>query len=99
MILAGDIGGTNTRLALFEIEDQWPQVVVEQTFASQDHKSLDEIVRQFLIENGVAVTRACIAVAGPIRNRQSRPANLPWVVDAEHLTTLFGVSAVTIFND
>lgn len=74
MMLAGDIGGTNTRLALFEIEDNWPQVIVERTFASREHKSLDEIVWQFLIENGLAIRRACIAVAGPIRNRQSRPS-------------------------
>ena len=99
MILAGDIGGTNTRLALFEIEHKWPQVIVERTFASREHKSLDEIVWRFLIENGPAIRRACIAVAGPIRNRQSRPSNLYWVVDADHLTTHFGFDAVTIIND
>lgn len=99
MILAGDVGGTNTRLALFDIEDKWPQLIVARTFASREHTRLDEIIWHFLIENGLLVRRACIAVAGPIRKRQTRPANLPWVVDADHLTTLFGFDAVTIIND
>jgi glucokinase len=99
MILAGDIGGTNTRLALFEMEDKRPQVIVEQTFPSREHKSLDEIVRQFLGEHSLTIKRACFGVAGPIRNRRSKPSNLPWVVDADQLATLFGFDAVTLVND
>jgi glucokinase len=99
MILAGDIGGTNTRLALFEIEDQRPRIIVKRTFASRQHKSLDEILRQFLGETGLTITRACIGVAGPIRAQQSRPANLPWVVDVDRLATLFGFDSVTLLND
>lgn len=99
MILAGDIGGTNTRLALFEMEDKWPRVIVEQTFPSREHKSLDEIVRQFLGEHGLTIKRACFGVAGPIRNRRSKPSNLPWIVDADQLATLFGFDAVTLVND
>lgn len=99
MILAGDIGGTNTRLALFEMEDKSPRVIVEQTFPSREHKSLDEIVRQFLGEHSPTIKRACFGVAGPIRNRQSKPSNLPWVVDADQLATLFGFDAVTLVND
>lgn len=99
MILAGDIGGTNTRLALLEMEDKWPRVIVEQTFPSREHKSLDEIVRQFLGEHGLTIKRACFGVAGPIRNRRSKPSNLSWVVDADQLATLFGFDAVTLVND
>ncbi len=99
MILAGDIGGTNTRLALLEMEDERPRVIVEQTFPSREHKTLDEIVRKFLGDRGATITRACFGVAGPIRNRQSRPANLPWVVDANQLATRFGFDSVTLVND
>lgn len=99
MILAGDIGGTNTRLALLEMEDKRPRVVEEQTFPSREHKGLDEIVRQFLGDRGATITRACFGVAGPIRNRLSRPSNLPWVVDADQMVTLFGFDSVTLVND
>ncbi len=99
MILAGDIGGTNTRLALFEMEGKRPRVIVKQTFPSGEHKSLDEIVRQFLGEHSLTIKCACFGVAGPIRDRRSKPSNLPWVVDADQLATLFGFDAVTLVND
>jgi glucokinase len=99
MILAGDIGGTNTRLALLEMEDKQPRVIRGQTFPSREHKSLDAIVQHFLGAQSPTIKRACFGVAGPIRNRQSRPANLPWVVDADHLATLFGFDSVTLVND
>jgi glucokinase len=99
MILAGDIGGTNTRLAILEIADRWPRVIVEQTFPSREHKSLDEIVLKFLGEHDLTIKRACFGVAGPVRNRQSKPSNLPWVVDADQLERLFGFDAVTLVND
>ena len=99
MILAGDIGGTNTRLALLETEDKRLRVIVDQTFASREHKSLDEIISQFLGEHPAPITHACFGVAGPIRSRQSRPANLPWVVDADQLSTRFGFDSVTLVND
>lgn len=99
MILAGDIGGTNTRLAILERTDTWPRVIVEQTFPSREHKSLDEIVLKFLREHDLTIKRVCFGVAGPIRNRQGKPSNLPWVVDADQLEKLFGFDAVTLVND
>ncbi len=99
MILAGDIGGTNTRLALSETVAEGPRLTGVQTFASREHKSLDEIVRQFLGERAPTIRRACFGVAGPIRNRRSKPSNLPWVVDADQLATLFGFDGVTLIND
>ena len=99
MILAGDIGGTNTRLAILERADRWPRVIVEQTFLSREHKSLDEIVLKFLGQHDLTIKRACFGVAGPVRNRQSKPSNLPWVVDADQLERLFKFDAVTLVND
>lgn len=99
MMLTGDISGTNTRLALLEMESKWPRVVVGETFASHEHKTLDEIVQKFLEAHGGTIKRACFGVAGPVRNRQSKPSNLPWVVDADRLATLFGFDRVTLVND
>jgi glucokinase len=99
MILAGDIGGTNTRLAILERADRCPRVIVEQTFPSREHKSLDEIVLKFLGEHDLTIKRACFGVAGPIRNRQAKPSNLSWVVDADQLKNLFGFDTVTLVND
>jgi len=54
-VLAGDIGGTNTRLALFEVTDgasSRPETLAEHVYPSGEHASLEEIVRRFLQETG-----------------------------------------------
>jgi len=55
MILAGDIGGTHTRLALFEQEpDGGPlKILVEQVYPSHEHESLGEIVALFMSDQDV----------------------------------------------
>lgn len=99
MILAGDIGGTNTRLALLEMEGARPGVVVEQAFPSRGHESLSEIVRAFLKEHEMPVEHACFGVAGPVREGRSKTTNLPWVVDAGQLASLLGLETVALVND
>ncbi|MBI1749382.1 MAG: glucokinase [Acidobacteria bacterium] len=90
MILAGDIGGTNTRLALFRREDASAvradtPPFAEGAFPSRDYPGLCDIVREFASRHGAHVTRACFGVAGPIRNRRCVATNLPWVVEADSL--------------
>jgi glucokinase len=48
MILAGDIGGTKTNLALFDWTTDRVEPVREQTFASADYKSLEAVITEFL---------------------------------------------------
>lgn len=99
MILAGDIGGTHTRLAFFEVKYEHLSLVVEQTFPSRAHKSLDEIVGKFLREHELEVKRACFGVAGPVRRSVSKTSNLPWVVDARELAKLLSIARVGLIND
>jgi len=73
--------------------------VVEQTFSSRAHKSLNEIVDAFLREHQLPVERACFGVAGPVRAGTSKTSNLPWVVDASELAALFGIDSVGLIND
>ena len=44
MILAGDIGGTKTRLALFDWKDERVEPLTEQVYISTDYKSFDDIL-------------------------------------------------------
>lgn len=48
MILAGDIGGTKTHLALFDWTTERVEPVRLETFHSADYKSLDEMLEEFL---------------------------------------------------
>ena len=99
IILAGDIGGTNTRLAIFEVEGERPKIILEQTYLSREHHSLEEIVSQFLKQAGTEVQAACFGVAGPVRDGRARTANLPWVIDARDLAKLTGDAPVALIND
>jgi glucokinase len=99
MILAGDVGGTKTRLAFFQLEEKQFKPVVKETFPSQDHKSLDEIVRKFATGHKLSVEQACFGVAGPVRNGRSETPNLAWVVDAQELALALGLKKVELIND
>lgn len=99
MILAGDIGGTNTRLALFEKTGQGFHSVAEKRFPSSSHKNLAEIVQIFLGENAYPVDRACFGVPGPVRGKAAKLQNLPWIVDTDDLANLLEHNRIDLIND
>ena len=99
MILAGDIGGTNSRLAGFAVESARLKPVVEETFPSRAYASLDEIVRTFVAAHDLHVAHACFGIAGPVRHGRSDAINLAWVVDAQQLAQELGLATVWLIND
>ncbi len=99
MILAGDIGGTNTRLALFDLEGNQPKPVVMDVFPSRDYGSLDAIVLKFVEAHKLPIDYACFGVAGPVKHGRSEISNLKWIVDADHLASKLGLETVKLIND
>ena len=99
MILAGDIGGTNSRLAGFAVESARLKPVVEETFPSRAYASLDEIVRTFVATHDVHVAHACFGIAGPVRHGRSEAINLAWAVDAQQLAQALRPATVWLIND
>ena len=102
MILAGDIGGTNTRLALFNPDgpDGRPELVMQETFRSSAYESFGNIVERFLSSlPKVEIQRACFGVAGPVQNGRCKPTNLNWEVDAAQLQHDLKIPLVAIIND
>jgi glucokinase len=95
-ILAGDIGGTNTRLAICEHPETLTAADVH-TFPSRDHASLGEVVEKFLA-GAQAPALACFGVAGPVTKGRGVVTNLPWVVDAAEMSARFGAK-VAVIND
>jgi len=98
MILAGDVGGTKTSLALYRREARGLLLNRMGTYRSPEHKGLDPILRDFL-GGGVAVERACIGVAGPVEDGRCRLTNLDWEVDEESLRRTLGVRDAYLVND
>lgn len=98
-ILAGDVGGTTTRLALFESRGSRLRKLAETAFSSRDWPSLDGPVGAFLAEAGTECRRAGFGLAGPVQGRRVRMTNLPWVVEADALAARFGFEEVALLND
>ncbi|HEY4780358.1 MAG TPA: glucokinase, partial [Chthoniobacterales bacterium] len=99
MILAGDIGGTRTRLAAFETEGNRLQCVVEKTYPSQQHDGLSTILADFIKTEGIPVHSACVGVAGPVRGGRSKISNLPWIIDSRELAQQLKLNSVGLLND
>jgi glucokinase len=99
MILAGDIGGTKTRLALFESKGEEYKPTQEQDFHSSQHASLEEIVIQYLSKSGAKPRAACFGFAGVAKNGQAIATNLPWSVNADQLSEKLGTEHVWLIND
>jgi glucokinase len=99
MILAGDIGGTNTRLALFTRQGERPEAVAEDTFTSREHPHLTTIVKKFLSSRNVPIEIACFGVAGPVQQGRTQATNLPWLVDAQRLERELHIHTVHLLND
>jgi glucokinase len=110
ILLAGDIGGTNSRLALYEATGSVAAApLLQRSYPSASHTSLDDIADDFLagastalegrVGRGKGVSSACLAIAGPIENNICRATNLPWIVDGRSLATRLGVERVRLVND
>jgi glucokinase len=99
MILAGDIGGTHTRLAFFSLERGRLQAVTATTFRSREHTSLNEIVAKFVSSQNLLVERASFGIAGPIKNGRCEATNLAWVVDGRQLAAQLNIESVVLIND
>jgi glucokinase len=99
MILAGDIGGTNARLAYFQSSNGSLRLISERTFPSREHKELGEIVTKFLADSGSRPDVACFGIAGPVREGRVETSNLPWVVEQERLAKQIQLPDTLLIND
>jgi glucokinase len=97
-VLAGDIGGTNARLAIAELGRGKPRIVRDQRYRSGDAPGLAPIVRRFLDWAGTKVERACFGIAGPVVDGECRTSNLPWTVSASALADEIGIPC-SVIND
>ncbi|BAO43328.1 glucokinase [Thiolapillus brandeum] len=98
-VLAGDIGGTKTRLAVMDVEGNGLRPLLEKTYSSREHASLRAIVQDFSGQHEYRVEAACFGIAGPVRDNVAKATNLPWRIDARELAEYFNIGPVTLIND
>ena len=99
MILAGDIGGTNARLAYFQPQNGHLRLISERVFPSREHSEFGEIVTQFLDDSHTRPEVACFGIAGPVRNGRVETSNLPWVIEQSRLAKQIHLPATLLIND
>ena len=101
MIIAGDIGGTKTNVALFDGEgDRIGRIVVQQSFPSGKYDSLEAILSEFVsTHKPEPITHACFGVAGPVVGGRVEATNLVWTVSDRKLAETLGVPSVLLIND
>lgn len=98
-ILVGDIGGTKTHLGLFKVGQNRHSLKIMETHASQEHKSLEIIIKNFLHKHPANIRSACFGVAGPVLNGICRVTNLPWTISESRIKHKFLFSDVRLIND
>jgi glucokinase len=99
MILAGDIGGTNARLAFFDVIDGHFRLVSASVFPSREYAGLDQIVSKFVDTAKVHPDAACFGVAGPVRNGRVEASNLPWIIESQRLADELKLEKAVLIND
>jgi glucokinase len=99
LVLAGDIGGTKTNLAVYAMQNGAPSVIAEQNYLNRNHASITEIVRIFLEDTGYSPRIACFDVAGAIVDGICDMPNLGWHLDEKYLAGLIGMRQVKLLND
>jgi len=100
MILAGDIGGTKTNLALFEHRDNTLYVVSQYQFLSREFSDLNEVITQFKQKTSMpSIDAACFGIAGPVIEGRCRTTNLPWDITTSGLQKHLGIQKVRLLND
>jgi glucokinase len=99
LMLAGDVGGTKTELALFEVPRS-STPLREAKYASQNFPDLGAIIRSFLeAEPTVSISAACFGVPGPVIEGCSTTTNLPWTLDERMLARDIPTPRVKLLND
>ena len=100
MILAGDIGGTNSRLALYATSGNGISLQVQQDFLNHQFTSFPAVIEKFLATNAhSAIDIATLAVAGPVVGNRVTGTNLPWLVDADDIRGAANARQVVLLND
>ena len=97
MRLIGDIGGTNTRLALCD------KGVIDRnsvrSFANDQWTHLNKVISAFLADHDVSLKDMAIAVAGPVHGHRARLTNRDWIIERADLIAAFRCENAFLLND
>jgi glucokinase len=102
MLLSGDVGGTNARLALFGHGAVRPELLVAHTYPTNEFPGLEAMVQRFCADQGLtpaSIEGAAFGVAGPVLDNRVELTNASWRIDGAVVARALGIDAVTLVND
>jgi glucokinase len=98
-VLAADVGGTKTDIAIYSSATGIRAPIARGTFQNRDFASVEDLVFQFLARAGESVSAACVDVAGPVLDGEASVTNLPWVLTEAGLKDVLQLTTVRVVND
>lgn len=99
LVLAGDIGGTKTNLALFSVRGEKLHSATVRTFQSKRYSGLIPVLQEFLAGDSRSVDAASFGIAGAVVDGKVKTPNLPWMIDTAEVRRVLKLEAVTLLND
>src|SRR5437016_2219925 len=99
IVLAGDVGGTTTRLGVFEFSGTRPQCIASHAYGTRDFSGIPDMTTAFLHEAGVdprSIAAACFGAAGPVLDGVAHLTNAPVEVDASAIAKDAGIARVSL---
>jgi glucokinase len=101
IVLAGDVGGTKTALALFDKTPSGLVPVRDETMPSRGFETLETAIEKFLSAGPrpATIEAVCLGVAGPVVDGRCVATNLPWVIDERTLAAAIPARRVRLLND
>ncbi len=102
IVLAGDVGGTTTRLGVFDFSGTRPQPVAARSFSTREFSGIPEMATAFLRDARIdarSIAAACFGAAGPVLNGVATLTNTPVRVDAADIARAIGLPRIALLND
>ena len=98
-VLAGDIGGTNSRLAVVNVSGPQPHIEHRANYPSQEYSSLNHVLTAFSETHQYPLRAACLGVAGPVHGQTASITNLPWHLESGEIAAQLNLEKVSLLND
>jgi glucokinase len=99
LLLAGDIGATNTKLAFYSADQGLFKPMHETPFENKDYQSFDDLLADYLRKFDLDFSGICLGIAGPVVGNTVDITNLDWFIDGDKLKKNYSLDGVWLLND
>lgn len=98
-VLAVDLGGTKTELALFKVSKEGLLLLKHEHYPTKDHKAFISAIKDFHDNKTLRINCVCMGVAGTVVNNRVHGVNFGWEIDGERIKNDLDVDHVVLIND